>query len=364
MAYTEITTNGNSAVVSQEQWNDQCHRGYIGKLMFKWLMGTEEDAIIQVKEDLSKKAGDAITVRFASPQAGGTVRGNAKGTGNEGGMSFYAQRFLVDNVRNLHKIEDVPMTEKRVNFSVKAEAKYALETKHAEVFDDDMVAMLCDATSPRVRGRYLYGAADSNWNATHSTALTAVDGTNDMLTAAMIDIAKRKAVINGTGVSVKVKPTRIKNGMNYEEWFVFLGHTYSIRDLVNSDAIFRNNQLLLPPRANSDSIYFTGSHFKGSWNGVLIYEYDRLPLIASTIQCSHNVLLGAKAGVVAWGQRTKFTDDEGNTSAANDMGHDYTAELHDIRNKYVIGSSNNLKSVYNATHDYGLVNVFAAAVSD
>lgn len=362
MAYTEITTNGNTAVVSQEQWNDECHREYIGKLMMKWIMGTGEDAIIVVKEDLTKKAGDAITVRYASSQSGGTVRGNAKGEGNEGSMSFYAQRFLVDNVRTLHKMEDVPMTEKRVSFSVKNEMKHALTTKHAETFDDDIVSMLCDTGAGRVRGRYLYGAADANWDATHATALANIDNTADQLTSAMIDVAKRKAVINGVGVSQRVNPTRIKNGMNYETWFAFLGHTLAIRDLVTSDAVFRNNQLLLPPRANSDSIYFSGSHFKGSWNGVLIYEYDRLPLVSSTIQCAHNVLLGAKAGVMAWGQRTKFTDDD-----TLDYGHDYGAELHDIRNKLVTGTSNNFKSVYNDgtnSHDYGLVNVFSAAVAD
>jgi hypothetical protein len=359
VAYTEIVTSGNSAVVAQEQWNDECHREYVGQLKFKFLMGTGEDAVIVVREDLTKKAGDAVTVRYASAQTGGVVRGNAKGEGNEGSMSFYAQRFLVDNVRSLHKIEDVPMTEKRVSFSVKNEMKYALTQKHAETLEDDMLAMLCDATSPRVRGRYLYGAADSNWNATHATALTNVDGTNDMLTGAIISAAKRKAVIKGTGVLNKIRPTKIKNGLAMEEWFMFLGHTYAIRDLVNNDAIFRNNQLMLPPGSRDNSIYFSGSHFKGSHDGVLIYEYDRIPLVASTIQVCHNVLLGAKAGAVCWGQRTKFTDDD-----SLDYGHDYGAELHDIRNKLVIGSSNNLKSVYNATHDYGLVNVFTAAVAD
>lgn len=366
MAYTEITTSANTAVVPQEQWDDQCHREYVGKLMMKWLVGTGEDAVIVAKEDLTKKAGDAVTVRYAMAQTGGIVRGNAKGAGNEGSMGFAAQRFLVDNARTLQKMEDVPMTEKRVSFSVKSEMKDALTTLHARTFDDDVVAMLCDTGAGRVRGRYLYGAADSNWSAVHATALTAVDGTSDMLASPMLSIGKRKAVINGVGVTQKVRPTKVVNGKNYEEWFIFLGHTLSVRDLINNDAAFRTQQLLLPPKANSDSFYFSGSHFRGAWDGILIYEYDRLPLVASTIQCSHNVLLGAKAGVLAWGQRTKFTDDTV-PSAANDYGHDYGAELHDIRNKLVTGTSNNFKSVLNDgtnTFDYGLVNIFAAAVAD
>lgn len=364
MAYTEILTNGNSAVVAQEKWSDECHREYVGNLKMKWLMGGEPSSVIFVSEDLTKKAGDAVTIRFAMAQSGGTVRGNAKGEGNEGNMSFAAQRFVVDNVRTLHKMEDVPMTEKRVSFSVKNEMKWALTQKHARTFDNDMVAMLCDATAPttRVRGRYLYGAVDSNWNATHASALTNIDNTADQLTGAMLGIAKRKAVINGTGVTQKIQPTIVKNGMKSEEWFVFLGHTYCVRDLVNNDAAFRNAQLMLPPGSRDNSMFFTGTHFKGSWEGVLIYEYDAMPLVSSTIQVAHNLLLGARAGVVAWGQRTKFTDD--NTL---DYGHDYGAELHDIRNKYGLGSSNNLKTILSngsTTEDYGLVNVFAAAVAD
>lgn len=370
MAYTEIVTSGNSGVVAQEQWDDQCHREYVGALKMKWLMGTGEDAVLIVKEDLTKKAGDAITIRYASAQSGGVVRGNAKGAGNEGSMGFYAQRLVVDNVRTLHKIEDVPMTEKRVSFSVKSEMKHALTTLHAATLDDDIVGMLCDSaatvTAGRVRGRYLYGAVDSNWNDTHATALTAIDATADQLTGAMLSIAKRKATIKGTGVSRLMTPTKIKNGLQTEEWFMFLGHSLAIRDLVSNDAIFRNQQLLMPPGNRDSSIYFSGSHFKGSFDGVLVYEYARLPLVSSTVQCAHNLLLGAKAGAVVWGQRSKFTDDP-TPSAANDYGHDYGAELHDIRNSYGTGSSNNLKLVYNDgtnSQDNGIIHVFSAAVAD
>ncbi len=358
MAYTEVLTSGNSAVTSAEQWDDMCHQEYVGKMMMKWLIGTGPDSVIIAQEDLTKKAGDAMTYHFATSQSGGTVRGNAKGVGNEGSMNFYAQRFVIDNVRNLHKIWDVPMTQKRVSFNILEQAKHALSTKHAEVFDDDMVAGLCDAGTGRVRGRYLYGAADSNWNATHASALTAIDNAADQLTTNMISVAKRKCTIKGTGVTEKVKPSRVVNSKNYEEWFVGLFHTYAIRDLVKNDAAFRNAQLLLTPRGTNDSIFFTGSHYKGTWDGVLIYEYDRMPLVSSTIQVCHNLIMGAEAGVLNWGQRTKFGEE------FEDLKHNVIYELHDIRSKQTVsGTSNDIKLVRNSV-DHGLVNVFCAAVAD
>jgi N4-gp56 family major capsid protein len=349
MAYTEILTSGNSAVTSAEQWESLIFQEYVGKLAMKFLMGTGNDAVIQVKEDLMKKAGDAITFHYASSQTGGTVRGNAMGVGNEGKMDVYAQRVTIDNVRNLHKIWDVPMSTQRSAFDLLMTAKDVLTTKHAEVADDDMVSALTSTSSGRVRGRYLYGAVDSNWSSTHASALTNIDNSADQLTGNMISIAKRKALIEGTGVSEKVRPTRIVNGMNMEEWYIFMGHTYCTRDLVNNDAAYRNQQLLLPPGANSQSPFFTGSHFKGSWDGVLIYEYNRLPLTSSTIQVAHNLLMGAQAGAIAWGQRTKFGEED------EDLKHNVIYELHDIRGE---------EKLVRSSVDHGLINVFAAAVAD
>ena len=356
MAYTEVL---NANAVTAEQWDDMAHREYIGQFKMKFLMGSSPNSVLQVKEDLTKQAGDAITINFASQQSGGTVRGNAKGIGNEGSMDFYGQKFTIDNVRNLHKVWDVPMTEQRTTFSTLTEVRHALTTKHAETFDDDIVTGLTDHTVGKVQGRHLYGAVDSNYDDTYATALANIDATNDKLTTSVIGTAKRKAVIKGTGVTEKIRPTKIMNGLQSEEWFILMAHTYAIRDLINDDAAFRNNQLLLPPSRNSDSVYFTGSHFKGSWEGVLIYEYDRLPLEtnSNSVQTAHNLLMGAQAGAVVWGQRTKFAEED------EDLGHNQIFELHDIRNQSGGAGSYNTKLIRESV-DHGLINVFTAAAAD
>jgi len=357
MAYTEVLTSGNSAVTSAEQWDSLCYEEYIGKLMMKWLIGTDENAVLVAQEDLTKDHGDAITFNYVTTQSGGTVRGNAKGVGNEGKITPYAQRLVVDNTRTLHKVWDLPMTQQRTTYDIIVKAKNALTTKHAETLDDDIIEALTDTGVGRVRGRFLYGALDSNWNAVHATALQNIDNAADQLTGNMISVAKRKATIKGTGVTEKIRPTMVKNGMKYEKWFIFLAHEYAIRDLVNNDAAFRNAQLLLPPGRNSDSMFFTGSDFKGSWDGVLIYVNDRLPLTSSTIQTAHNLLMGAQAGAVSFAQRSKFGEE------FEDLKHNAIYELHDIRFKNGTGSDNNVKLVRNSV-DHGIINVFSAAAAD
>lgn len=347
MSYIEVLTDNG---LTAEQWEDSIYKEYIGMLQCKKFMGTSTDSIIQVKEDLVKKAGDAITLGLRGRVVGGLVTGNAKAIGNEGTLSFYNQRITIDNVRRAIKFEDIPMTQKRVMFNVLTEGKSALEDEFAVDFDDDVIQALTTIGAERVRGRYLYGITDGNWSATHTTALGNIDGTNDMLTGSMISIAKRKAIIP-TNATAKIRPTKVVNGKDYEQWFALWAHTISIRDLVEKDAAWKNRELNLSPQGTG-SVMFSGSAFKGAWDGVLVYENERLPLIASTVQCSHNLLLGAQAAAVVWGQRSKFNEEE------SDFGHDVSYELHEIRgmSKLVFSRA--------TTEDNGLVNVFAAAVAD
>jgi len=347
--YTEILSSHNLTVT---QWEKDIYEEYIGQLMWKNYMGTSEDSIIQVKEDLMQKKGDKIRFGIAGKVIGGHVTGNNKVIGNEGRMEFYDDEIVVDNDRQSVKFEDVPMSNQRAMFDVLLKGKAGLKMKSREALDDAVTAAFSVTTEGRVQGRYLYGAADSNYNATHATALLAVDNTADQLSVRMLSVAKRKAQIPLNGATTKMRPMRVKIGKDYEEWFCFKGHPFAIRDMVDNDAAWKNAQLNIPPGSRDDSPLFKGSTFKGAWNGVLIYEYERLLLESSTIQVAHNLLLGAQALGLAWAQRSKFGEEE------TDVGHDVTYELHEIRGikKLVFSRA--------SEHDHGVVHVFSAAVAD
>lgn len=354
MAYTEILT-GHGVTVSQ--WEDRIAAEYIGQLWMKNLMGPSSDAVIQVKQDLTKMPGDAINIGIRSQLIGGYVSGNSQGIGNEGRVEFYNQRITIDNVRHLVRFDDIPMSQKRVGWDMLNQGREALVEKARIRLDEDIISSLSGTSTGRVQGRYLYGAADSNYNATHATALTNIDNTADQLTTNMIRIAKRKALIP-VNATARIRPMQVKVGMNFEQWFVFVGHPYCIRDMVDNDAAYRNAQLLLPPNSNRESPLFTGNAFRGSYDGVLIYEYDRINLVSSTVQVAHNLLMGAQAGAVVWGQMPKFGEEE------NDVGHSVSYEVHEIRNtsKIVYGRAAIDASI--TDEDNGIVHLFAAAVAD
>lgn len=348
MAYAEILNSHN---LTAEQWDDMLMKEYVGQLWWKRVMGTSTNDIIQAKEELKKGKGDAITIGIRGLMQGGTVLGNAKGTGNEGSVDFYDFKITIDNVRQVVKAEDISMSEQRVPWDFLQNVREAVEEKAQIYTDDKITTQLSSTTNGRVRGRYLYGAADSNWNATHSTALTNVDNTADQLTTNMLRIAKRKALIPVNADGVKMRPTKVVNGKSYEEWFVAVDHPYCIRDLFDNDAAWKNAQLNLPPRSE-DNVIFQGSSFKGAYDGILIYEYDRINLVSSTIQVAHNFLLGAQAAAMVWGQRPKFGEE------FSDLGHAVSYEIHEISNvdKIYFTRTNGV--------DNGVVHVFAAAVAD
>ena len=355
MAYIEVLEADG---LTAEQWDSMLFEEYIGQMWWKNVMGASGDSIVQVNEDLTGKPGSAVTLALRGLMEGGKVTGNSTGIGNEGTLPLRNFRIVVDNVRHLIRVEDIPMTQQRTTFNVLMAAKDALNEKNSLDLDEAITIALSDVTTGRVRGRYLYGAADSNWNATHATALTNIDNTDDQLTLDIINIAKRKAR-NTTGANLassRVRPMRIKNGKNFEEWFMFVGQDLAIRDMIKNDAAFNNRHLLIPPQSNASSPLFTGSSFKGNAEGVLLYEYERLDLISSTIQTAHNLLLGAQAGVVAWAQRPKFGEE------FSDLRHKVTYETHEIRG---VGKVIWDRTTEGGTNeDGGVVHVFTAAVAD
>ncbi len=355
MAFIEVLT-GNGLSVTQ--WEKDIFDTYIGKLAWKPFMGTSDNSMIQVKQDLTKKKGDTITIGIRGRVQGGQVTGNNKAIGNEGTLVFYNQAFVVDNVRRAVKMEDIPMSEQRTMFGVLKQARAALEDEFAKDLDIAITqGLMGDLSTGRVQGRYLYGILDSNYDATHATATATVDNTADKFQTKQISIAKRKATlpVNATN---KMRPLKVKNGKNFEEWYTIFAHDYCIRDLVENDSAWINAQLNIPPRTGSSNPIFTGSHFKGAWDGVLIYVNSDLDLTAngaSSIQIAHNLLMGAQAGAVTWAQRSKFAEEPA------DFGHDVSYELHEIRaiNKAVFSSTDG-----GSQEDNGVINVFTAAVAD
>lgn len=349
--------SGNA--ITPEVWIAELNEEYLRQSFWMRWAGEGDSAIIQIREDLTKASGDAINTQIRSQLQGGVVTGNTKSSGNEGKIDFYNFRMTVDDDKVSVKGDNMPMSQQRAAFSILQSMKSSLVDKRKLRTDDRITNALSDTSAGRVRGRYLYGAVDSNWNATHATALANLDGTDDKLKLVHIDMCKRKAQLIGGNATAKIRPYKVMVGEKegVQEWFVYAGHTYAIRDLVNDDPAWKNPMLLIPPVSNPNNPLFTGAWFKGGYNGVLIYEWEGLHLGASTIQYAHNLLMGAQAGIVAWAQYGKIEEEL--TNYKKDMG----LEHHEINGvSKVVYDRNTVDGTSN--EDNGVVHHFTAAVAD
>lgn len=349
-SYVEIL---NSHGISQTQWDTKVYYEYIRMAFWPLFIGKGEMSVIQLKTDLSKDQGDTLIFELVGELEGGVVEGNATGIGNEGSFQIYTDSVVVNNKRILVRLDDIPMSVKRSGLPLLNIAKGRLARKAKIEFDLNITTALTDTSRGRVRDRYLYGAVDSNWDATHATALTSIDDTADQLTLKSISKAKRKATSPQTADVPKIMPTMVRGTpKTLEEWYVYVGHDRPIRDLVENDATFTNRQLNIPPESNRNNVLFTGRHFKGSHDGVLIYEYEGIPLVTSTIVCAHNLLLGAQAAGYAVGQNSKYAQE------GIDLGMGMRAHIHEIRGirKMVFNESN--------AQDHGVIHHFTSAVAD
>lgn len=343
MVATIQTTHG----VSAEKWSSEVFSEYLGQNPFFNFMGAGSNAIIQVKEELTKSPGDAITIQLRSKLSGTGVTGETSLKGNEEDLIFYDQKMTVDTIRHAVILRG-EMSEKRVAFDLRNQAKEALVDWASDKMRTDIITALTDTSLGRDASRYLYGASDANYNATHATALATVDATADKLTTDMISRAKRKAMLDGDR---KVRPFVLKQGNKVEEVYVLFAHPYAIRDLLKDQSFKDVNTHI--PTSFGDSVLVHGQRYKGMWDGVMIFECAEMPVLAGAgdtgIDVAHNVLCGAQACAIAWGKKTNYKED------SDDYGHENGFAIDEIRGieKLVFGGV-----------DHGLVNLFSAAVAD
>lgn len=336
MVATIETTHG----VSAEQWSGDVFGEYLGQNPFYSFMGENSNSIIQVKEELTKASGDAITVQLRAKLTGNGVTGSTALKGNEEDLIFYDQKIEVDTLRHAVILRG-EMSEQRVAFDLRNQAREALVDWACDKMRLDVIEAMTDITSGRVQGRYLYGASEANYDDNHATALATIDAVDDKLTTDMISKAKRKALLDG---GRKVRPFLLKSGNKTEEVFVLFAHPYAIRDLLEDQA-FKDVNIHLPT-SFGDSVLVHGQRYKGMWDGVMIFECEEMPVESGA---AHNVLCGAQAVAVAFGKRTNYKED------VDDYGHENGFAIDEIRGVE--------KLVFNGV-DHGVVHLFTAAVAD
>ncbi|TGT42776.1 DUF4043 family protein [Mesorhizobium sp. M8A.F.Ca.ET.165.01.1.1] len=361
------STFGPSHAAAQTQWVKDLFFGHLRNNMFAPLMDVNGGSSIKI-ENVPNKAGDTFKVHF---------RNNASGTDGVSGdtaldatpITLATDSVTIDRQRYAVSVENFAMSDQRIVIDMEKQIAGPMLQEWMEAKVQKMIMdQLVDTSTGRTQNRYLYGKLEGNYNATEATAKTNIDNTDDKLTLSLLSLAKRKAQTQDSRAAGRIKPTNVKlaDGRVAEEKFVFLGHTLAIRDLRN-DTLFNN---LVQYRDNPAFDIINGATFVGEYQGILIYEmFDSQMVEASTIQIAHNLLLGAEAAVMAYGNVAKpagtwnaYSDPKSKalvtreiTDHAGDVAYGMT---------FVGGAKKLVNSISGTAEDNAIVHVYTAAVAD
>lgn len=347
-----------------QQWDEKFFQEYVQENLFAPYMGTDENAIVQVKDDLTKKAGDSVTFALVNRLNNAGVTGTATLEGNEEDLVSRSFRLYVDKIRNGVRIPE--MEEQRSAIDLRQAGRAILKTWIMERTRDDVITALGsingvayasaseaqkDAWLVDNADRVLFGAALSNNSSNdHSASLLNIDTSGDRLTAARLSLMKRIAL----SASPKVRPIEVQGGYRF---FVVFAGPRTFRDL-QGDSVMQqaNREAWL---RGMDNPIFTGDDLY--YDGMVIKQIDDIPVYtavgASTSDVSPVYLCGAQAVGVAYAKRTTSRTEE------FDYGDKRGVAIEEIRGirKMIFGSGS---GDTDDTKDNGVVTGYFSAPAD
>ena len=298
-----------------EQWEDKFFTEYLQDGGFKALMGTNENAVIQVKEGLGKSPGDVITIQLINRLTNAATTGVNVLEGNEEDLSQRSHSITVNKRRNAVRIPE--MSEQRSAISLREAARatlldWSMEDTRDLIIDRltslngtsflSRTAAIGDAWLVDNADRVVFGAAAAGYTDL-SSDLALLDTTADLFNTTALDAMILKAKTS----SPKIRPMR--DGGNGKRYFVAFANPNAFKNLRDS----MDNEILAQTVVEMQaSKLFEGGDLL--WNGCIVKEVDNMPIwanigAAATTEVTPVTLCGAQALAIAYAKRWRTKTD-------------------------------------------------------
>lgn len=328
MAMTEFGVNHALAV---KRWSTSLAIEAAKKQYFAPFIGTSQDSLIVVKDELHKGAGDKVTIglrmKLVSPGMEGDnlIEGHATA---EEALSFFADALLIDQLRKSTKSKG-KMSEQRVPYNMRKEGRDALATWWAEEYDEQIMFYLAGA-----RGSSLSAHQATNWTGRAGNDLVAPDAAHhkfsgvatekaDMVNTdifSCIDI--ERAVVAAETLDPMIQPFMVNGNKKY----VFLMHTIQAFQLRTSTS--ENDWLTIHKATDRGEGSLIYKNALGEFADVVLHKHRNVVTfddygVGTNLKAARALFMGAQAGLMAFGQNSgegryswnEETDDRGNALA-------------------------------------------------
>ena len=351
MATTEYGVNDALAV---KLWAKKLFQEALKQTYFNKFTGKGSSSIIQIKDETGKGAGDQITVGLRMQLSGDGVQGDGTLEGNEEALTTYSDAVVINQLR--HAVRSAgKMSEQRVPFSVREEARSGLEDWWAGRLDTWFFNQICGNTAvsdTKYTGNQAAVAPDANHHVFVTGSNDQALGSGNVMTLAMID----KCVERAKTLSPMIRPIMVGG----EKKYVMFLHPYQVYDIRTSSSAGQwldIQKAALSGGNDSKNPIYTGA--LGEYNGVILHEATRVTTgvnsstgaAISTVRRA--VFCGAQAAVLAYGK----------DSADGEMS--WVEELFDYGNQLGVsaGMIGGLKKTRFNSADFGTIVASSYAVA-
>ena len=318
MADTQVASG-----LTVEQWDDQFFREYLTDNRFSESMGTGENAIVQVKENLTKKPGDRVNFALVNKLTNAAVTGRSTMEGNEEDMSSRSFPVTVNKRRNAVRVAEID--EQYSAISLRSAARPVLMDWSMKDTEDLIVRALAsingtaygsvseankDAWLVDNADRVLFGALRSNNSANdHSASLANCDTTADKLNAAAV--SKMKTIAE-TIANPLIRPIR-STANKGRRYYIMYAHPFAFNDL-KADTTITTAQREVMLQMENERLFEGGDLY---WDGVIIKQVEQAVTAwdfgtvgASSAKVVGAFLCGAQAVGTAYARRWRTTTEE------------------------------------------------------
>jgi N4-gp56 family major capsid protein len=307
-----------SAALTPKLWSKKLA---IEALRATWIykfMGDDDNSLLQVKNELTKTAGDTITYGLRMQLQADGVLGDATLEGDEEALTLYSDAIIINQLRNAVKVTG-RMTQQRSLYDLRNECFGALRDWWAQRMDQAFFNQICGyvaQTNVAYTGQQACIAPDQ---AHYVSADAGVFGDENISSAnifnlQMLDRAKERARTlqpnntSATTIGVPIRPIRIKG----EEFYVAFLHPYQVTDLRTASTAagswYDIQKAAMTGGLVKDNPIFDGA--LGVYNGIILHEAQRITngcnssTSASIPTVRRAVLCGAQAAQLAFGRNS------------------------------------------------------------
>lgn len=289
---------GVNDALAVKLWSKKLFHEALKQTSMSKYMGEGSGSMIQVLNDTKKGAGDKITFGLRMQLSGAGIQGDGTLEGNEEALQTYSDSVLINQLRHAVR-SGGKMSEQRIPFSVREEARMGLQDWWADRIDQSLINALAGVSS-QTDTRY----TGNNTTVAPSTGRVLYPNTNEASEASISTTSTfslaflDKAVAAAKTATPLIRPIE---GADYDYvCFIHPYQTYSLRQSTGTAGSWGDiTRAMLQGGQSLDKNMF-GNGALGIFNRVLLVENSRIPTTTTNVRRA--VFCGAQAGVFAVGQ--------------------------------------------------------------